>query len=135
MGKKYVLIITLLLVITSITAGCSGFGNKKYSPETRNGQLIIINGNADNANVVLTFDNKTPYQSLFIEAGHSGAITEIPDGPYYLYYRSGNSSGRFDQMLEFVTTSDTYSIMTVTLYPVKGGNAKTSEVDEKDFPK
>jgi len=134
MEKKYVLIITLLLVITS-TAGCAGLGNKKYSPETRNGQLIIINGNTDNANVVLTFDNKTPYESLFIEAGHSGAITEIPDGPYYLYYRLGNHSGRFDQLLEFVTTSDSYSIKTVTLYPVKGGNAKTSEVDEKDFPK
>lgn len=134
MGKKYVLIITLLLVITS-TAGCSGLGNKKYSPETRNGQLIIINGNTDNANVVLTFDNKTPYESLFIEAGHSGAITKIPDGPYYLYYRLGNQSGRFDQLLVFVTTSDSYSIKTVTLYPVKGGNAKTSEVDEKDFPK
>lgn len=135
MGKKYVLIFTLLLVIISLTAGCAGFGNKKYSPENRNGQLIIINGNTDNANVVLTFDNKTTYQSLFIEAEHSGAFTEIPDGSYYLYYRLGNSSGRFDQMLEFVTTSDSYSIKTVTLYPVKGGNAKTSEVDEKDFPK
>jgi len=135
MGKKCFLLFTLLCVITSVTAGCTGFGNEKYSPETRNGQLIVVNGNTDDARVVLTFDNKTPYQSLFIKAGHSGAITEIPDGPYYLYYRLGNSSGRFDEMLEFVTTSDTYSILTVTLYPVQGGNARTSEVDEKDFPK
>ena len=76
MGKKYVLIFTLLFVIAS-TAGCAGLGNKKYSPETRNGQLIIINGNTDNANVVLTFDNKTPYESLFIEAGHSGLLQKF----------------------------------------------------------
>ena len=135
MGKKYVLIFTLLLVITSISAGCSGVGNKKYSPDTRNGQLTITNGDTENAYVVLTFDNKTRYKSLFIEAGHSGAITEIPDGPYYLYYKVGNSSARFDETLEFTTTSDKYSAWTVTLYPVKGGNAKTSEVDEKNFPK
>ena len=135
MGKKFVLIFTLFLVITTISAGCSGSANKKYSPDTRNGQLTVKNGDTENAYVVLTFDNKTRYKSLFIKAGQSGVITEIPDGPYYLYYKVGDSSGRFDEAFEFATTGDTYKTWTVTLYPVKGGNAETSEVYEKDFPK
>lgn len=134
MGKKCVFLITLLLAITTISAGCSGFESNKYSPDTRNGQLIVVNGNTENAYVVLTFDNKTRYQSLFIEAGHSGAITQIPDGPYYLFYKVGNTSNRFDEMLDFHTTSNEYTVITVTLNPVAGGTASTSVIDERDFP-
>lgn len=135
MSGKSVIIVTFLITLLLISAGCSGSDNKKYSPDTRNGKLTILNGDTANAYVVLTFDNQTRYRSLFIEAGDGDTITNIPDGPYYLYYKIGNHSGRFDDPIEFTSTQDTYSTVKITLYPVKGGTAKTSEIDEKDFPK
>ena len=41
---------------------------------------------------------------------------------------------RFDNHLHYVTTAQTYTIYTVTLYVVNGGNAPTTQIDPSDFP-
>jgi hypothetical protein len=64
----------------------------------------------------------------------SEAITEIPDGPYYLYYKLGSETGKFNEMLIFTSTSEKYTIYTVPLSPANQSKYRISIVDAKDFP-
>ncbi|MBF8190323.1 hypothetical protein ITP53_32350 [Nonomuraea sp. K274] len=85
--------------------------------------------------------------SVYVRARSTANVRDVRDGTYRIYfttgYRFSTSKGRFarsavyqrfNDRLKFATTSRQYSIWTLTLNPVKGGNARTSSVNPKDFP-
>ena len=110
------------------------------------GVLKIKNGNTKDAIVTLV-RGKAKVVSLYIRAKNSASISAIDDGTYRVYYTAGYrySGGKhrftksaiyriFDTRLRYVTTSTTFTRYTLTLYVVKGGNAKVSPVDPRKFP-
>jgi hypothetical protein len=110
------------------------------------GTLKIKNGTSKDG-VVTLVKGRTKAVSLYIRAHSSASVKDVRDGTYRVYFTTGYrfsvskgrftrgpSYQRFNDRLKFVTTSTSYSIWTLTLNPVKGGNARTSPVNPKDFP-
>lgn len=110
------------------------------------GVLKIKNGTSRDG-VVTLVKGSTKAISIYVRARSTARISDVRDGTYRIYfttgYRFSSSKGRFtrsatyqrfNDRLRFRTTSSQYTIWTLTLNPVKGGNARTSQVDPKDFP-
>ena len=85
--------------------------------------------------------------SVYMQSGDEFTITGIPDGNYIVYYRIGTDwdsdmdkftqpgqNGRFEDTLNFETTSDKYTTYELTLQPVEGGTAETYEVNDANMP-
>jgi hypothetical protein len=110
------------------------------------GVLKIKNGTSKDG-VVTIVRGRTKAMSIYVRARSSASIKDVRDGNYRIFfttgYRFSTSKGRFtrgasyqrfNDRLKFVTTATQYSIWTLTLNPVRGGNAQTSSVNPKDFP-
>ncbi|GAA3120740.1 hypothetical protein GCM10010466_09530 [Planomonospora alba] len=110
------------------------------------GTLKIKNGTRQDS-VVTLVRGKQKAISVYVRARSNAKVTGVRDGTYRIYFTSGYrfnaKSGRFtraavyqrfDDRLRFTTTSTSSTIWTLTLNPVKGGNARTRGVDPKDFP-
>ncbi|MFC6023231.1 hypothetical protein ACFP2T_44655 [Plantactinospora solaniradicis] len=112
------------------------------------GQLKIENGGSTDAviNVVLG-SAKSPTVSVYVRAKGKFTVSSIKDGTYRIYMTSGKdwdakakafsrdcNFSRFEDTFKFTTTSSQYTIWTITLTPVAGGNARTSDVDPDAFP-
>jgi hypothetical protein len=112
------------------------------------GQLKIENGGSTDAviNVVLG-SAKSPTVSVYVRAKGKLTVSSIKDGTYRIYMTSGKdwdakakafsrdcNFSRFEDTFKFSTTSSQYTIWTITLTPVAGGNAQTSDVDPDAFP-
>ncbi|MBO3751612.1 hypothetical protein J5X84_36530 [Streptosporangiaceae bacterium NEAU-GS5] len=133
---------------TVTTASARPANGKILFSKARSGSgiLTIKNGNGRDA-VVTLVRGKGKVVSLYVRAKRTASIKSIDDGTYRLYFMSGyrysvtkhrfgkSPSYRiFDNKLRFTTNSTTYTHYTLTLYAVKGGNARVSPVDPKNFP-
>jgi curved DNA-binding protein CbpA len=134
------------------------FGSGVYNKAYKN-QLEVKNGQSQDVIVCLTeyYGNKRTIRNEYIRAGESFVMTSIPNGTYFLksFYgknwnpdtllyngqlrgffdtESGFSvSDRFDDLINMQQTERTYSIFTVTLYPVVGGNMESRNITASDF--
>ncbi|MFI9837268.1 hypothetical protein ACIHFD_09560 [Nonomuraea sp. NPDC051941] len=110
------------------------------------GVLKIKNGTPRDG-VVTLVKGRTKAISIYVRAKSSASIKDVRDGSYRIYFTTGSRFStskrrfavgaayqRFNQRLKFVTTATSYSIWTITLHPVKGGKAQTSQINPKDYP-
>ncbi|MET8153274.1 hypothetical protein ACIBSW_30625 [Actinoplanes sp. NPDC049668] len=113
------------------------------------GHLKIKNGADDAAISLVPAKGKKPKPlfTVYVRGGDNYTVKGVRDGTYRVYTASGAdwnaakkgftrdcSFSRIDDTFKYATTSRTYSIWEVTLTPVLGGNAKTSEIDPNSFP-
>ena len=113
------------------------------------GELIIDNGPDLDAVAILSSlkEPKIPLMAVYIRAGASHTIRGISDGVYNLYFSLGEDWDedskrfmekakyqRFEDGIDFITSSIQYTIWEVTLHPVVGGEADTDYLDEDEFP-
>ena len=113
------------------------------------GHLKVKNGADDTTISLVPAKGKKPKPVLTIYVRGGGTFTAkgIRDGTYRIYTASGEdwntakkgftrdcAFSKFDDTFKFTTTSSSASIWTITLTPVIGGNASTSDVDPNDFP-
>ncbi|MBG0820694.1 hypothetical protein HS048_08100 [Planomonospora sp. ID91781] len=110
------------------------------------GTLKVKNGTSRDA-VVTLVRGRTKAISVYVRARSTAKINDVRDGTYRIFFTSGYrfsvskgrfargaSYQRFDDRLRFTTTSTSATIWTLTLNPVRGGNARTTGVNPKDFP-
>lgn len=84
---------------------------------------------------------------IYIRAADKYTISDIPDGTYIICYMSGknwnsdvnkfstiNEISRFDKELIYNGSGNYIISWIVTLYPVAGGNATTTNIPESEFP-
>ena len=122
----------------------------RQGSRTGRGELTIDNGAGQDAVITLAV-GKRPTFAVYVRKGAKHTVTGIQDGTYHVFFTSGTdwdrktrafsrncSFDRFDESMEFATTQTAtqteWSTWTITLQPVAGGNAPTSEVDPDDFP-
>jgi len=124
--------------------------NGKFLKRTKSGlgQLKIENGGRNDAVInVVRSGSKSPMVSVYVRAKSKFTVTGVRDGVYQIYMTGGKdwddsakafsrdcSFQRFEDSFRFTTTSTQYTIWTITLTPVVGGNARTSDVDPGSFP-
>lgn len=111
------------------------------------GRLTIKNGlNRDG--VVTLVRGRTKAISVYVRARKSTTVRNIKDGTYRVYFTTGYRYSvskrrftrsatyqRFNQLLRFRTTSRQYSVWRLTLHAIPGGNARTSTVNPRNFPR
>ncbi|MFB6889005.1 hypothetical protein ACFCX4_06775 [Kitasatospora sp. NPDC056327] len=111
------------------------------------GQLNIDNTAGTSDSVVSLSKSGKAVHSLYVGKGKKASIEGIEDGTYDVFFSDGVdwdptlkmftqscSYTKFDDTLAFETNRKTYSIWSITLTAKVGGNAKTSDVDEENFP-
>jgi len=113
------------------------------------GSLEISNGTNLDA-VAKLIRSGTSVLTVYIRANSTYTISKISDGVYWLAFAQGtgwdSTTGQFltnkqysafDSTFDFETTEDAeyeyYSTWEVTLNPIVGGNAETSNVDPTQF--
>ncbi|GIH75858.1 hypothetical protein [Planobispora longispora] len=110
------------------------------------GVLKIKNGTRKDGVVTLVRGKKKAI-SIYVRARSTASIKTVRGGTYRIYFTTGYrfsvskgrfasaaSYQRFNDKLKFVSTSTAWSVWTLTLNAVPGGNASTSGVNPKDFP-
>ncbi|WP_156046146.1 hypothetical protein [Herbidospora cretacea] len=133
----------------SLTSAAARPGNGKVLYDRISGGegvLKIKNGTAKDGVVTLVKGKKKAF-SLYVRAKSTASFKQVDDGTYTVYFTTGYrfssskrkftksaSYQRFNDRLKFTTTATQSTIWTLTLNPVKGGNARTSGVNPKDFP-
>jgi hypothetical protein len=118
------------------------------------GRLTIKNGDDDRDAVVVLASSSNPSKALlavYVRANKSHTIKTIKDGKYIIYFTHGErwdshskaftsslERRRFEATARFKTTRTStyvrYSIVTISLHQVVGGNAPTDPVGDEDFP-
>ncbi|OJF11885.1 hypothetical protein BG844_23685 [Couchioplanes caeruleus subsp. caeruleus] len=113
------------------------------------GHLKIKNGASDTTiSLVPSKGTKPkPVFTVYVRGGGTYTAKGIQDGTYRIYTASGEdwnadkkgftrdcAYSKFDDTFKFTTTASSTSIWTITLTPVVGGNASTSDVDPSTFP-
>jgi hypothetical protein len=112
------------------------------------GHLKIDNGGSSDAVIsVVRSGSKRAAITVYVRARGKHTVTGVRDGTYRIYMSSGvdwDNRGKrfnrncgfskFDDSFKFTTTSRQYTIWSITLTPVLGGNASTSGVEPEDFP-
>lgn len=102
----------------------------------------------DNPNTI-TFDNKSGESALVKLIGPTGHSVEVPNGEswtvntaageYYILTRYGSKPGGYKYTkgdpFTVVQTESEYSIITITLHPVIGGNYATYPISADEFEK
>ncbi|SDI27690.1 hypothetical protein [Nonomuraea jiangxiensis] len=109
-------------------------------------RLKIKNGTSRDG-VVALVKGKSKAISIYVRAKSTATIKDVRDGTYRIYFTTGTqfsvSKGRFgrgavyqrfDDQVRFRSSATQYTIYTLTLNPVRGGNAHSSAVNPKDFP-
>lgn len=109
------------------------------------GELKISNGTNYDAVAKLIRDGASVL-TVYIKANSTYTIKNISDGTYWLAFAQGTDwdtttqkfnrnaqASAFDETFEFSTTDTQYSGWEVTLNPITGGTAKSSNVDLSQF--
>ncbi|MEV5501338.1 hypothetical protein AB0M50_38675 [Nonomuraea fuscirosea] len=109
-------------------------------------QLKIKNGTSRDG-VVALVRGRTKAISIYVRAKSTATVRDVRDGTYRIYFTTGSrfsvSKGRFarnpvyqrfNDRLRFRSPGRQYTIYTLTLHPVRGGKARTTGVNPKDFP-
>ncbi len=112
------------------------------------GMLTIKNGPSQDGVVTLMLGRSKAF-SVYVRARSNATVRNIKDGTYTVYFTTGSafsfsvSKGRFtrgaayrrfDNRLRFVSSPQYYTIWTITLYPVKRGNAPTTPISPWNYP-
>ncbi|GAA4575294.1 hypothetical protein [Planotetraspora kaengkrachanensis] len=114
------------------------------------GSLTVKNGGSQDG-VVTLLKGKQKAVSVYVRKKSSAKVSNIKDGSYRVYFTTGVDYDRtaraftrnctfqrFDDSLPFRTTYTAtqirWSVWTITLNRVKGGNARSSAVNPDDFP-
>lgn len=110
------------------------------------GRVTVKNGNSQDA-VVTLVRGKRKGTSFYIRKKSKTTIRSVPDGSYKVYYTTGSDYDRgrrtftrncafkrFEGSIRFRTTYSNYTIWTLTLNAIKGGNTRADDVDPDDFP-
>ena len=84
---------------------------------------------------------------VYVRARATTTAGDIKDGTYTIYFTTGSRFSactgrftrgatywRFNNRLGFITTPQSYTVWTVTLYAVSNGNAPTTQINPQDFP-
>ena len=112
------------------------------------GKLQVTNGGSTDAVVTLVKVKATAATlKIYVRGNATANATRIPDGSYDILISFGDdwdpalrlftrscSFEKFDTTTDYRTTASTYSNYRITLTPVAGGNASTSEVDPGSIP-
>jgi hypothetical protein len=117
-------------------------------PGSGKGVLKIENGTESDGVVILTHNDDQPVVAIYVRSTSTAQLNGVPDGVYYVYFTTGtgwdevnktfietSTYQRFDDTLDFTSSSSQYSIWTLTLQPVTGGTASTSSIDPANFPR
>ncbi|MGW4897683.1 hypothetical protein ACWEQL_36365 [Kitasatospora sp. NPDC004240] len=109
------------------------------------GTLTVSNGGSADAVVSLAKGGKAVH-SMYIGKGQKAHVDGIEDGVYEVYFSGGVDwdptlkaftrncdFSKFEDTMEY-TTGRTRTTWTITLQPTAGGNAKTTDVPEAQFP-
>ncbi|MEE1784959.1 hypothetical protein PUR71_18890 [Streptomyces sp. SP17BM10] len=109
------------------------------------GVFKVDNGGSSDAVVTLALDGKA-VNSVYVAKGSNASIEGVQDGTYEVYFSGGadwdGDAKAFTQNCRFTKFQDTLAFETgrtatswsITLKPVVGGNAKTEDVDQQNFP-
>ncbi|MFJ2582534.1 hypothetical protein [Kitasatospora aureofaciens] len=109
------------------------------------GVFKVDNGGSSDAVVSLAMDGKSVH-SVFVAKGQKASIEGVEDGTYDVFFSGGvdwdggakafTQSCRFSKFQDTLAfeTGRTYTSWSITLQPTVGGNAKTDDVDAKNFP-
>ena len=114
------------------------------------GELTIDNGGSADAVVTLS-KGRRPAISVYVRRNKDFTVKGVPDGSYTVFFTGGAdwdtkarafgrrcAFQRFEDSMRFRTTRVGSQILwqnyRITLQPVIGGNASTSDVDPNDFP-
>ncbi|MFE6872662.1 hypothetical protein ACFVFS_39740 [Kitasatospora sp. NPDC057692] len=111
------------------------------------GELNVDNTGGSTDSVVSLSQNGKAVHSLYVGKGKKASIEGVEDGTYDIFFSDGVdwdptlkmftqncSYTKFDDTMAFETDRTTYSVWSITLTAKVGGNAKTSDVDEENFP-
>ena len=112
------------------------------------GHLKIENGGSGDAAIsVVPANSKTPTLTVYVRGNSNYTVTNVHDGTYEVFLATGSDwdTGtktftrdceyqQFDDSFEFTTTSSQFTEWSITLTPVVGGNARTSNVDPGSYP-
>lgn len=104
-------------------------------------------GQAQTPRATITFDNKSGELALVKVIGPTGRRTEVPDrqkrtvkvvgGQYYLLVRYGAKPGSYHytkgDRFKVTQTATRYSIITITLHKVVGGNYGSEPSSPEEF--
>ena len=111
------------------------------------GRLTIKNGPSQDG-VVTLVRGRSKAISVYVRARSSTTVRNIKDGTYTIYYTTGSpfsfsvSRGRFTRGATYWRFNDRalfvpppqYTVATLTLYAVSGGNAPTTQIPPGDYP-
>jgi len=112
-------------------------------------KLTVENGLDLDAVVILSLAEEPdkPLAAVYIQADDDYTIKQIDGETYILYFSLGKDLDdgshkfmseatyeRFEDEIKFVSSSSSYSVITVTLHPVAGGTAATEHLGEDEFP-
>lgn len=122
-------------------------GTILYSGISGGSGRLTIKNRPDQDGVVVLVHGRHKAIAVYVRARARATVGNVKDGTYTIFFTSGSrfsacqgrfTSGasywRFDNHLRFVTTAQTYTVYTVTLYAVNGGNAQTTQINPSDFP-
>lgn len=112
-----------------------------------NGELTAVNGGSTDAYVTLASGQQV-IRGFYVRAGETATISDVPDGTYDIYFATGEGwnedlrgftaarqATRYDDPFTFTTTSTQFTTWTVTLTPVVGGNAPSSDLSPDAVPR
>lgn len=110
------------------------------------GELVIDNG-GNHDGVITLSRNKSAVYSVYVQQGSKFTVKGIRDGIYEVFFTTGvdwdsqarnftreRSLQRFDETFDFTTTRTAATAWDITIFPVPGGNARTSVVNPNEFP-
>lgn len=147
--------VSAVVLILPSDKSCATIPLGTYRPQTQilqgpsgdsgQGELEIDNGALTDGIVILTAMDESVIASAYIRDGDNVKMSNIPDGTYYLFFSAGDAwdgNGftkhptyqRFEETFPFTTTGLNYSVWSVTLHPVAGGNTATESVNPGQFP-
>lgn len=112
--------------------------------------LNVENNSLHDAVIVLVReDSGKPYRGIYVHANHKASMSNIDSGMYKIRYQIGDRwlperkfcnilvTREFDTIATFSKTiiGDTiyYSVIEITLSPIRGGNARVRTLDERSF--
>ncbi|GAA4879587.1 hypothetical protein [Actinomycetospora straminea] len=114
---------------------------------TGSGQLTAENGGSTDAYVTLASGQQV-VRGVYVRAGETATVTDVPDGTYEVYFATGTGwnedirgftadrqATRYDDTFPFTTSSTQATTWTVTLTPVVGGNAQSSDLPPDAVPR
>ncbi|HET9519203.1 MAG TPA: DnaJ C-terminal domain-containing protein [Actinoplanes sp.] len=111
------------------------------------GRLEITNGRGDSVVSLVRKGSKKPAVRVYLRSKKKFTVRGVADGTYQVFMTNGVdwdsrlkafsrecTFQKFDDTIKFTTTFSTYSIWKISITPVVGGNATSSDVDPDDFP-